>query len=215
MDKKKVILAIETAFAGGSVSLFEKGVEIDRWIGSNAVSKSEDVLDEISFLLNKNKIQREEIKTIVVSRYAGSLTGLRIGQALARGLSKSLDCQFREVSVLKSLLIERNKSGKILTLIQINKRECWYQIFYINARGFVEEFDLAERCEWGKLKKILSGTKFDNIIFNKLPVPIRDEDNILDVHFPPNDFTAQIKIHDHLSKYIGLFKTRIKSDFSV
>jgi tRNA A37 threonylcarbamoyladenosine modification protein TsaB len=96
MNTKKIVLAIETGFAGGSISLLRNNVEIDKWSGSRAISKSEDVLNEISILLKKNKIERFEISSIVISKKAGSLTGLRIGLALARGLSKSLNCQYKE-----------------------------------------------------------------------------------------------------------------------
>jgi tRNA A37 threonylcarbamoyladenosine modification protein TsaB len=96
MNTKKIVLAIETGFAGGSISLLRNNVEIDKWSGSRAISKSEDVLDEISILLKKNKIERFEISSILISKKVGSLTGLRIGLALARGLSKSLNCQYKE-----------------------------------------------------------------------------------------------------------------------
>ncbi len=53
MNRTNILLAIETASAGGSISLLRNNVEIDKWSGASVISKSEDVLDEISALLKK------------------------------------------------------------------------------------------------------------------------------------------------------------------
>ncbi len=98
MNKKNIVLAIELVFEGGSISLLRNNVEIDKWSCSQVISKSEDILNEISILFKKNKIERFEISTIVISKNTESLTRLRIGLALARGLSKSLNCQYKETS---------------------------------------------------------------------------------------------------------------------
>lgn len=205
MNKKNVVLAIETAFAGGSVSLFYNKQEIARWVGSNDVSKSEDVLDEISFLLKKNKISLEQIKTIAISTDVGSLTGLRIGRALVGGLSKSLNCEYREVSIMKSLLINRENSGKVLTAIRVNEREIWYQIFYLNKDGLIEKLSSAERFEITELNKIIRETHFDIIIFHELLHNKNYKEQLSQLFAPAHQpFQVRVNLHENLSKYIGL-----------
>ncbi len=202
MTRTNIFLAIETTSAGGSISLLKNNVEIDRWSGASAISKSEDVLDEISILLKKNKIERFEINFIVISKNAGSLTGSRIGLALARGLSKSLGCQYKEVCVLESLLVNSSSMhGKILTAIQINKTEFFYQIFLAGQGGANKTSVNATRCNFESLKKLVLDTKPDKVIFFTF---------FEDLDFATVDTLKKLKIpyisvQKNLAKYIGLY----------
>ncbi len=206
MNRTNIFLAIETASAGGSISLLRNNVEIDKWSGASVISKSEDVLDEISALLKKNKIERCEINFIVISKNAGSLTGSRIGLALARGLSKSLGCQYKEVCVLESLLMNTSKLGKILTVIQINKTQFVYQIFLGKQGSVMKTLTKAIKCDFESLKKMLLETTLDKIIFYQT--------------FNDNEFTTEkflkklkvsyITIQENLAKHIGLYVNSLK-----
>ena len=55
-NKINVILAIESAICGGSISLLKDGREIANWIGSSNVSKAEDLLVNIDGILTANNI---------------------------------------------------------------------------------------------------------------------------------------------------------------
>lgn len=101
--KKNLILAVETAIDGGSVSILEGQTEIDFWVGTSEVSKAEDILEGILNLLERNKLKRAQIGLVAVSTEAGSLTGLKIGLATAKGLAKAFGCRLCEVSLWDAL----------------------------------------------------------------------------------------------------------------
>lgn len=100
---ENIILALETGVDGGSISLFRQGEEIDFWVGSGALSRSEDILDETDKLLVRSRVDRKKIGRVVFSRGPGSYTGLRIGASIAKGLSKSLECELSACGVLQAL----------------------------------------------------------------------------------------------------------------
>ena len=56
--RNTVILAIESAICGGSLSLIVDGAEVANWIGSSNVSKAEDLLLNIDTMLTRANISR-------------------------------------------------------------------------------------------------------------------------------------------------------------
>lgn len=98
-----VTLALESAIAGGSISLLDGEVEIDSWVGSSNVSKAEDLLINIDTLLTNHDFSRYDIKLLAVSAGPGSFTGLRIGIATALGLKKGLGVSIVSVSALDAI----------------------------------------------------------------------------------------------------------------
>lgn len=100
---RKIIVSIETAIEGGSISIIENREEIDFWKGTKEGSKAEDFLVEISGILDKNKIERKHIKLINVSNGPGTSTGIKIGLAMAKGLGTALNCEVMEVSLLEAI----------------------------------------------------------------------------------------------------------------
>ncbi len=102
-SKKSLTIALETAVAGGSLSVWEETAEIDFWTGTAAVSKAEDVLEGLFGLLRKNNFSRCRIELIAVSSDAGSATGSKIGAATAKGLAKALGCRMICVSLWDAL----------------------------------------------------------------------------------------------------------------
>lgn len=100
---KNLTLAIETAVGGGSLSIFKGQTLIDFWIGNAEISKAEDVLENISYLFERNHITKENIEKIVVSGDVGSTTGLKIGMATGQGLAKSFASRLTVASLIESL----------------------------------------------------------------------------------------------------------------
>ena len=99
----ELILAIDTSFEGGSLSVLCDRREIDFWKGRGEISKAEDILQAIDQLLKKNNIKKKDLNKLVVSTGPGSFTSIRIGMATALGLAKYLDCLYSGVSILDAI----------------------------------------------------------------------------------------------------------------
>lgn len=118
ISNDKLILGIEAAVNGGSISIFDhsSGNEIAHWIGKSKISKSEDLLEAFSVLLKNHQIEKNSFDLVVSAAGTGSLTGLKIGAATAKGLAKSFDCRFREDilwDVLAKVFAEEPAESKI------------------------------------------------------------------------------------------------------
>ena len=126
-SERKYILALETAIDGGSISILDNEVEIDFIKGNQDSSKSEDLLTLMDDLLNRSKIEKQQIKMIAVSTGAGSLTGLRIGKALALGLGNSLNIKIVEVNFLDALLQQTNPGNDVFSAVYAGKSKFLYK----------------------------------------------------------------------------------------
>ncbi len=134
MSEKEFTLSIETAVQGGSISLLKGVSEIDGWIGTREISKSEDILEEIKNILERNDLQKKKIKKIVVSRGPGSYTGARIGMAVGIGLRRALDCELVGVSTLEAMLLAGKRENidveeEIVTAVPIGRNQICRQNF--------------------------------------------------------------------------------------
>lgn len=124
-----IVLAIESAIAGGSISLLDDGREIAHWIGTSNVSKAEDLLLNIDKLLASNNIHRKEIGLIAVSAGPGSFTGIRIGIATALGLKAGLGIKMSSESALKAMVFSQPDEKKIIAAIPMGRNAVCSQSF--------------------------------------------------------------------------------------
>ena len=118
---EQIVLILEPAIDGGSVALFQKGCQIAVAAGgAAAVSKSDDLINIIGDLLEKNNLKKSSIATVVVSREPGSLTGMRNGLAAAQGLADALGLRVISVSLLECLLWQNAglQNGKYLAAFE-------------------------------------------------------------------------------------------------
>ena len=127
MTKHQIILGIETAIQGGSLSLLKEGLEIDFWVGEENISKAEDVLEQISIILKRNNLKKVDL--IAVSTGPGSATGLRIGLATAYGLRKSWGCKIIGISAFEAVLQNRKITGTLILAIPFGRSQIAWQIF--------------------------------------------------------------------------------------
>ncbi len=124
-----IILAIESAISGGSVSLLDESREIAHWIGTSNLSKAEDLLVNIDQLLTSNNIKRDEIGHLAVSAGPGSFTGIRIGLATALGLKAGLGIDMSSESALKSMAFLQPDSDRIVTAVPMGRNAVCLQSF--------------------------------------------------------------------------------------
>jgi tRNA threonylcarbamoyl adenosine modification protein YeaZ len=210
MNNDEIILSMETAIRGGSISILRGSREIDFWTGGEGLPKSDNILHQISILLSKNNVEKREIRFIAVSTGPGSFTGLRIGMALARGLRRSLECSIKGISVLEALTLKAKHSRFILTAIPFGNNQICWQLFNTDksSKSILNSVRLSTEKEF--LDELILGVNQENQICQKGIVLI------LHVHLYnklKNFFSEQtsiffqrvkIETEDNLAKYIGL-----------
>lgn len=136
----RITLAIESAVCGGSISLIRDGREIANWIGSDSVSKAEDLLPNIETLLNTNNVSRNEIGLIAVSAGPGSFTGIRIGIATALGFGRALNIELTSVSVLKAMVFACPADQDLIAAVPVGRNAVCLQSFQKQG-GEITELD--------------------------------------------------------------------------
>lgn len=112
-----LILGIESSTNIALVYLIKNGELIDSFY-SNEKNKHDELLAQnISEILNKNKLNVSDIDAIACSAGPGSFTGLRVGASLAKGLAYVNDIKIIPISFFEltfSLVDDREKSAIIL-----------------------------------------------------------------------------------------------------
>lgn len=187
-NKGKIVLAIETALHPGSVSILQDLEEIDFWVGDAAVSRSEDLLINISELLLKNQIHQKRIDLIGVSLGPGSFTGVRVGLATAKGLALGIECDCIGVSTLEALAASCEKKGKVRSVISGGRGEAFYQDFY-----FEEKYRLRKvsDIQVAKAESVLEGndlSSLDAIVLDeKLKQKHLPFDRLVEVRYQPHN----------------------------
>lgn len=130
----EIVLGIESAVGGGSISLLRDGFEVASWIGSSNVSKAQDLLANIDTLLSDNQISRKQINLIAVSAGPGSFTGIRIGLATALGLKAGLGIEMASETALKSMVDSHDTDGIIIASLPVGRNAVCMQTFQIFDR---------------------------------------------------------------------------------
>lgn len=89
--RQEYTLALETGIGGGSISIFKDGRLVDYSATDLSVLKVDNLIEKLSLLIKKINIKKNEFEKIIYSENPGSRVGLKIGAAVAKGLSLSLN----------------------------------------------------------------------------------------------------------------------------
>ena len=128
-QSSQLVLAIESAIAGGSISLLKNGSEIASWIGDGKVSKAEDLLANLDAILRSNGISRRELELVAVSAGPGSFTGIRIGIATALGIKNGLYIAMASESTLNAMAFAHEFRGNIAAVLPLGRNAVCFQEF--------------------------------------------------------------------------------------
>ncbi|HRI04959.1 MAG TPA: tRNA (adenosine(37)-N6)-threonylcarbamoyltransferase complex dimerization subunit type 1 TsaB [Pyrinomonadaceae bacterium] len=133
MNRPHIVLAIESAINGGSLSLLRDGVEISSWIGSASVSKAEELLVNIDAMLRTSGVSKNEINMVAVSAGPGSFTGIRIGLASALGLKNGLGIEMSSISALTAMAAATEMQGTLVVAVPTGRNAICIQEFINNG----------------------------------------------------------------------------------
>jgi tRNA threonylcarbamoyladenosine biosynthesis protein TsaB len=131
INSPKLVLAIESAIAGGSLSLSQGNKEIAHWIGSSDVLRAENLLVNIDEMLITNSVDKRELDLIAVSAGPGSFTGIRIGIATALGLKAGLGIRMIVVSLLEAMIFGTPSSSNVTCALPVGRGAVCFQDFCI------------------------------------------------------------------------------------
>ena len=157
MEKSKIVLAIEAAIRGGSVSLLDGETEILSWHGVTLVSRAEDLLVNISGILEQSGFDKSQIDMIAVSNGPGSFTGIRIGLATALGLKNSLGIPCFGVSLLAAVAATFSEGVEVAVAVPVGRTDICWQIFG-NDDGVARPLSTARSADRSKFVEFMSQT---------------------------------------------------------
>ena len=124
-------LAIETGIGSGSLSIFKNGKLLDYSSTNVSELKVDNLLENISELLQKQKIKKNAIEKICYSENPGSQTGLKIGAAVAKGLSQSLNTAIAGKNLFASILnwVRKQKQVEGIIILPSNRQSFRVETF--------------------------------------------------------------------------------------
>jgi len=129
MKRRQIVLAIESAISGGSLSLIRDGAEVSHWIGSASVSKAEELLANIDAMLRSTGVSKNEISMVAVSAGPGSFTGIRIGIATALGFKNGLGIEMSSVTALTAMAAAAEVRGSLIVAVPTGRNAICIQEF--------------------------------------------------------------------------------------
>lgn len=130
-SETKYKLAIESGIGGGSISLIEKGNVLDYRSGDALQRKADHLIEALSEILDKNKIERSEIDVIFYSEYPGSHTGLKIGASVAKGLQSAWAADARPRNLFEGVYrnFKSKFDGKFLIVFPSGRADIIWRIY--------------------------------------------------------------------------------------
>lgn len=114
MSKKtsgKISIGIDTILKNGSISLFSDNIEIDHTLFPNRKFDSESVLVETARMIDRNGLNKKDIKSIYMSVGGASSTKSRICFSTVYGIQSALgvDLKFIEADSMFDEIVRQNR----------------------------------------------------------------------------------------------------------
>lgn len=103
------ILAIETTGAAASVAVINEKGQIFEEVCRETLNHLQFLMPMVEKVLEKSKLQINDLTAIAASEGPGSFTGIRIGVSSARALAQALKLECISVPTLKSFLFNKEE----------------------------------------------------------------------------------------------------------
>lgn len=158
------ILALETTGAFASVALMKDGEIIQSIRGYDRFSHLKNLMPQTKEVLDRAKLDINEIDYIAVSCGPGSFTGIRIGISSARALAQMLRIPCIPVLSLEALAYDRDvREGTLICPMLDARRESVYAAGYIRDNG--KDIEVIKAAPYTVMELIENIKKYKNILF--------------------------------------------------
>ena len=114
------IVLLDSSNTSLSVGLAKESVLIDSISYEAWQEQSEKMIPELDKMLLNNKVNKDEIASVIVSVGPGSYTGVRIAITIAKVMATALKCEIKPVSSLR-VLKENDKPSICLINARSNR----------------------------------------------------------------------------------------------
>lgn len=177
---KNLVLAIEAAVSGGSISLIANGIEVANWIGTSGMAKAENLLADIDRLLDENGMSVRDIDVAAVSAGPGSFTGIRIGFSTALGLKTGLGIEMASESALRAMAYLFLGHERITTAVPTGRDAVCFQEFDTRSGSAVEISSLETQREEDLIERVSVAENTLFVLHTDLFGKISDANNCID-----------------------------------
>ena len=127
--KFMILLSADTSGKYGSVALArgsDRGhCDVLEVVPLAGGTFSAQLVPQISALLSKHRVRKEDIDGLVVASGPGSFTGLRVGLAAIKALAEILDKPVAAVSLLEAIARASGVQGRIISLLDAGRGEVY------------------------------------------------------------------------------------------
>ena len=156
-----LILGIDTATLAGSVCLARGEKVLASVIGDPKVSHSNNLLSDINRVLDDSRVSLTDVDVFAAANGPGSFTGLRIGLATVKALSKTLSRACVGIPTLRAIAHSCGPADGIVAALPAGRGEVFVQLFTFSRDQTVRELDKPAHLspekmllEYGRLKNL-------------------------------------------------------------
>ena len=123
-----LVLAIDTSWKQGSVALARgdaRHFELMEMAPVAGGTFSAQLVPQISALLARHRVGKEELEGFGAASGPGSFTGLRVGLAAIKALAEVLRKPIAAVSVLEALAVSSGAAGKVIAVLDAGRNQVY------------------------------------------------------------------------------------------
>ena len=192
-ENEFLILSLETATRGGSIALLRGEKILASLRLDEKSSQSVELLENIQTILRQSNVDLKEIKLLAASLGPGSFTGLRIGLAIAKGLSKALEIPAQGIPTLEAIVFGAGRKGINTIEFPAGRYET-----------FVQTFEMNDEIEpLGSIRNIRLDNLFLEIERQKNIHLIAPNEVLQEARNRESDFSSFAEIPDNLAIFVG------------
>jgi len=204
-----IILGIETTSEIGSVALVKDGRLVSELILEKPLRHSRYVIPAIDKLLRNAQVKLTDIAKIAVGVGPGSFTGIRVGIAIAKGLSCDGSILLCGVPSMENMAMRMEPQENVCVAVYAQRNEFFVQCF---TRTSKNKFISHEKCRIMRIDEIFTKFKQNHLIVSPNVKKINtfmDGCNTVKEMFPSAYFAALIA-HSKLEKDLPLVPVYIR-----